>query len=637
MGRRLTLAIIVVLLASLVSARPVTVAAQDATTSAEQQLADKYAPIAELRQQEAPCDRKGEGYFPAPVELVLGNPEIVLKQATGEDSADDTVVMTGPTAQDLVGKDDTYYLDFPGDPQRAKCTYEETFKRFVSQTQAKPTTYAHIVAVPEHGQLVLQYWFWYYFNDWNNTHESDWEMIQLVFDATTVEDALAREPVKVAFAQHGGGETSNWSDSKFEIEDGHPIVHPSAGSHGTYYGYQHYIGWGEGGTGFGCDSTSEPAVRTPLNVVVVPNEPDPAGPFAWLLYDGRWGQREPWELNGPKGPHLGKKWNDPIASMEDWRTSSLKVPASNTIGPNATDLFCSLSAAGSRIVIRLVTRPLLLVTTFLLIIGAIVALFATRRKILREAFAIYGNDLKTFIGIGAFTIPIGIIFNGLAILVRENPPMEWVVKWFNDTAGARLAAASLVGGVQQLAMILLIAPPVIQALKDVRAGQSPSIRRSFRLGYGQLKPLALGLAIDVVVIAALVVVLIGIPVAIWIGVSWQFFGQAVILDDVTSGTTALRRSREAVKGHWWQVLLDSVVFQTFVLIPGPLVGALLMLFGKATVDFANAFSSIVYAVTVPISVIGLSLVYLRYRRMAALAPAAATTDLPLGATEIAPA
>jgi hypothetical protein len=637
MGRRLSLALTVALLVCLIGAHPEGIAAQDATTAAEQQLADKYAPIAELREQEAPCDRKGEGYFPAPIELVLGNPEIVLKQATGEDSAADAVVMTGPTAQDLVGKDDTYYLDFPGDPQHAKCIYEETFKRYVSQTQAKPTTYAHIVTVPEHGKLVLQYWFWYYFNDWNNTHESDWEMIQLVFDATTVEDALAREPVEVAFSQHGGGEISAWSDSKFEIEDGHPIVHPSAGSHGTYYGYQHYIGWGEGGTGFGCDNTSEPAVRTPLNVVVAPNEPDPAGPFAWLLFGGRWGQREPWELNGPKGPSLGKKWNDPIAAMEDWRTSSLKVPASNTIGPNATDLFCTLSAAGSRIVIRLVTRPLLLVTTFLVIIGAIVALFVSRRKILREAFAIYRHHLKTFIGIGAFTIPIGIVFNGLAILVRENPPMEWVVKWFNDTAGARLAAASLVGGVQQLAMILLIAPPVIQALKDVRAGQSPNVRRSFRLGYGQLKILALGLAIDIAVIAALVIVLIGIPVAIWIGVSWQFFGQAIILDGVSSGTASLRRSRDAVRGRWWRVLLDSAVFQMFVLVPGPLVGALLMLFGKVTVDFANAFSSIVYAFTVPISIIGLSLAYLRYRRISALAPDPAPTDLPLGAAESAPA
>src|SRR5215213_9214104 len=627
-GRHLILLVLVALVAGLVGVHPRSVAAQDAITPAEQQLADKFAPIAQLRQQEESCDGDGEAYFPAPVEVVLGNPDVALKRATGDEAADDEVVMTAPTAQDLAGKDDTYYLDFPGDPNHAGCTYEESFDRYTAQSGAQPTTYVHIYIDQARRQLVLQYWFWYYFNDWNNTHESDWEMIQLVFNAITVEDALTQQPVKVGFAQHGGGETSDWTDPKLVIEDGHPVVHPSAGSHGTYYDFQHYIGWGEGGTGFGCDNTSEPVARTPLNAVVVSNEPDPSGPFAWLLFGGRWGQRAGWEFNGPNGPTLGKKWMDPIEAMENWRTSSLKVPASNTIGPNATDLFCTLSSAGSKIIIRLATRPLLLVSTFLAIIGVIVGLFFSRRTVLREAFAVYGRYLSTFLGIGAFTIPIGIVFNGLAILLREIPPMEWVIKWFNDTAAARLTAAALVGGVQHIAMILLIAPPVIQALKDVRAGQTPGVRRSFRLGYRHLMPLAAGLAITFAVIGLLVILLIGIPVAIWLVVAWQFFGQAVILDGEVSGINAIRRSRMAVRGHWWRVLGDSLVFQMFALIPGPLVGALLMLFGKSTVEFANAFGSIVYAFTVPISILGLSLVYLRYRSSGAPALDTGIIGLP---------
>lgn len=39
-------------------------------------------------------------------------------------------------------------------------------------------------------QLAVQYWFYWYFNDWNNTHESDWKFIQVLFDASTVADAL---------------------------------------------------------------------------------------------------------------------------------------------------------------------------------------------------------------------------------------------------------------------------------------------------------------------------------------------------------------------------------------------------------------------------------------------------------------
>ena len=54
------------------------------------------------------------------------------------------------------------------------------------------TTYAHIVVDEEEGRLSLQYWFFWYFNDWNNTHEADWENVQLFWDDIGgLEQALA--------------------------------------------------------------------------------------------------------------------------------------------------------------------------------------------------------------------------------------------------------------------------------------------------------------------------------------------------------------------------------------------------------------------------------------------------------------
>jgi hypothetical protein len=582
--------------------------------SAEEQLAQKYAPIAMLRQQTASCDKKGEGYFPAPVDLVLGNPEVALKQIGSTDSsADDPVIKMGPTAQDLAGKDDTYYLDFPGNPRKAKCDFENNFKRFATLQGAKPTTYVHIVVDQARGQLALQYWFWYYFNDWNNTHETDWEMIQLIFNATSAQQALSQDPAKVGYAQHGGGELADWGTDKIAVEDGHPLVYPGAGSHATYFGAQTYVGWGESGTGFGCDRTYPPNVRTPLNPVLVPDTIDPNGPFAWLLFGGRWGQRESWEFNGPNGPNLGTKWNDPFTAMADWRTSSIKVPTSKTIGPNATDFFCNASAVGSKILIQFGVHPWLLLAIIVAILGGIGFLFVAKRHEIGDAFGIYRAHLATFLGIGLLTIPIGIIFNGLAILAREYPPAEWVVKWFNDTAGARLAAAAIVGGFQQVTMILLVSPPVIEAVRMIRAGEDPGIRQSFRTSYRRIWTIALAILIIGVILGALVVLIIGIPIALWLAVRWQFFGQAVILEDVRSARSALRQSRETVRGRWWHALGDSLVFQIIALLPGPFVGALLMLLGKTSVQFANVFSSVVFAVTVPISIIGLTIAYKRYR------------------------
>ena len=44
------------------------------------------------------------------------------------------------------------------------------------------------------GQLALQYWFFYLFNDYNDKHEGDWEMIQLDFAASDAAQALTKTP-----------------------------------------------------------------------------------------------------------------------------------------------------------------------------------------------------------------------------------------------------------------------------------------------------------------------------------------------------------------------------------------------------------------------------------------------------------
>ena len=56
----------------------------------------------------------------------------------------------------------------------------------------------------------LQYWLYYVYNDYNDKHESDWEEIQLHFDADTAEQALQRPPVEVLYSQHEGAELADW-------------------------------------------------------------------------------------------------------------------------------------------------------------------------------------------------------------------------------------------------------------------------------------------------------------------------------------------------------------------------------------------------------------------------------------------
>jgi hypothetical protein len=155
---------------------------------AQVELAREYAPIVELPDPPDACEA-GRPYEPTDIDLLMGNDEIALRGPWDTTS----IVAVAPTADRLARALRGYHLDFPGDALRPGCTYEEWSVRL--RGQAPPTTYARVVAeagVP--GKLALQYWFFYVFNDWNNTHEGDWEMIQIVFDADTPRQALARGP-----------------------------------------------------------------------------------------------------------------------------------------------------------------------------------------------------------------------------------------------------------------------------------------------------------------------------------------------------------------------------------------------------------------------------------------------------------
>jgi len=215
------LACAVAALSALVRVQPA-YAADDAAA----QLAQKYAPIVVVREQSGPCE-PGEPYVPTAVETVLGNPDVTL---IGPDGTS----YDAPTAQDLAGKGDGWYLDLPGNPLDPGCDYDRWFRETAA---GKPSTvYARVTTDPSApDKLVLQYWLFWVYNDWNDKHEGDWEMIQLVFPARTPAEALGVEPESTAFAQHEGSEVALWDDPKVHRDGDRIAVYPGQGSHAAYY------------------------------------------------------------------------------------------------------------------------------------------------------------------------------------------------------------------------------------------------------------------------------------------------------------------------------------------------------------------------------------------------------------------
>ncbi|HET9660934.1 MAG TPA: hypothetical protein VFP05_11435 [Thermomicrobiales bacterium] len=603
------------------------VPAGDDVSAAEQQLADKYAPIAMLKSQASQCDKDGEGYFPVTVDFLFDNPDIALK-AKGDGSAtDDVVIKQGITPQDLVTAGENTYLDFPGNPRDPKCVYEQYFREKVQELGLEPATYVAFRRDEANGLLYVEYWFYYYFNDWNDTHESDWEMIQLTFNTTSVEEALTRDPVRVGYAQHGGGELADWGDDKLQMDGSNLIVYPSAGSHATYYDAHTFIGWGENGTAFGCDVTTAPHTATPLKAVVIPDVIDPDGPFAWALYEGRWGQRDQAVFNGPYGLNHGSKWHDPTQSFSTWRYSTLKVPDSKASGLNATDLFCGLSKWGSKAIIFLGSHPWATAALLLFILLLVGASIYRVWGFFLEALDIYGNELRTFLGIGMLAVPIGIVFNGFVYLLRQAKPIEWMLDLFDHSAGGNLTLAAIVGGAQQAAMTLIIVPAVLYAMKDIRQGIKPGVWRSLRQGLRSFPALLLALVIYVAVLGVATLSIFLIPVAIYVAVRWLFYPQAIVLEELKPGWRGLRGSWNVTRRQWIRTLGATIGFLILALVPGPLVGVIILIFGGSRVQFANIVSSFLYSLLLPLAYIGLTMVYRRLKGEQIVEPTMMTREL----------
>ncbi len=602
----------------------------------EEELAKRHAPVVRIVEQPEECG-PGEPYEPIDVDLLFDEPTVALR---GPWNAVD-LVKIAPKAGEVVGRFE-YHLDFPGDALNPGCDYERWTRRL---TEGVPTTvYAHVATDSARpGRLALQYWLFYAYNDWNNLHEGDWEMIQLVFDARDPSEALGRDPVSIGYSQHEGAEGAEWDDEKLELVDGRrPVVYPAAGSHANFFDDALYIG-SSGDQGVGCDDTRAPHVDLDPRVRTIPSETAAArASFPWIAYEGRWGELQEAFFNGPTGPNLKRQWTEPIRWSEEWRERAYAVPTGGLLGTGATDFFCTAVAAGSIGLIRLLRDPALV----LLVLTALLALviFAARRstwrptaplrvarrrswgQILAAAGRMYIGRAPLFLGIGLLLIPITavtavlqtLLFGGFGLLGVETG---------GEQAGALVLVAVAIGTTLTLLGLGLVQAATACALVEVDAGRPIGPIRAYRLALANIRPLLGALGIAVGVWVALTPTGILIPVAIWLAVRWALLAQVVELEN-RSALNALRRSAELVRHRWLRVASLVGIGAALSLLAGPFLGALLILVTSAPPAALNLVAGVVYALALPFVALTTSYVYFDARTRFELEPADEARELP---------
>ena len=582
------------------------------------------------KQEDPPCDTAEEQYrSPTSVDTVLGNPAVTLTHYVPGKGLENAG--KAPTARDIAGLGDAYYFNLSGDPLGDTCVYAKNFARLVKEGRAPAITYAHIAREAGHSGFALQYWFFWYFNQFNDLHEGDWEGMQLTFDADSPEEALPEDPSEIILFQHAGGERAGWDDSKVQKDGSRPIVYPAAGSHATFYDSTVYVENGQQGSGLGCDNTSEPLREVRLRPVLLPDQASESGRFEWLGYEGHWGEREKSYNNGPTGPTTKTVWREPFSWMADQRTTSPRLPGGSIAGPQVTAAFCGAVADLSSLVnLNAKSRPASI--AILALIAIVVGLFVgvTRWKpvdlerlrarrsfgqLIRTARQLYGRHPRVLVPVAAVAIVILGGTNLLADLLAGSSSG-------NDVAGRSGVNVALVDLLQNFGRPVasaIVAAIVIVYVRDLVESRSAGLRaalggvraRFWRVVFAQL--------LATVGVLLMAITLVGIPWAIWKLVGWAFVQQEVLFTD-KSLRASFRGSSDLVRGRWWHAVRPIVFFSVLSAVAGPVL-TFALIFTPLPLVWINVLGSLIFALLIPYVALGKTLLYFDLQARAKAEPA----------------
>jgi hypothetical protein len=540
-------------------------------------LLERYKPFVAVRTHLSVCG-PGERYLPVPVDTVLGRPDVVLRDASG------AVLKVAPTAADLADGPEDRWLDLPGDALTPGCTYEKWFR----ELDASSAIYGRVVQEGEF--VVAQYWLFWIFNQWNDVHEGDWEMAQVMIPAPSLQQALQTAPTTYAYAQHEGSHYAIPADEdEVILTDGtHPVVFSAEGSHASYFESGLWFGK-SAATGFGCDDTTGPVEVLEPDLIVLPDgdQPPTTGPLAWLSYRGHWGEEHPAFADGPTGPYTKQQWSQPVTWVEDLgREQGVRIPFASS---PATGMFCRLTAAGSALFNQLLDRPWVILGVSALALAALALL------VLRSSQGILVRSVRTFWRVKRQLIPafVMVAVGVGAAYVAQRALLRWTpLGTLTDVAGGSSAwAAPVIALAQAVVIIPMFAWAATVALASVRpvviAGpDAPRRSRKVRTFWILL----------LVTFSFAVAVTVFLPLAL-LPSRWMV-APVVASRERGSLRSALGVSHRLVKGHWLRSVC-LLLTMGFIVLVTMSVGAIVLLLTPLTFTAAGAVTGALCVVLVP--------------------------------------
>jgi RsiW-degrading membrane proteinase PrsW (M82 family) len=307
-----------------------TVFAQSNSSRDDFELAEKYAPVLYFHRDEI--------FRPQSVDVVVQTARLRkdIRYWFDINVLNEVVIQDLLTYRDASYVLDVWYGDSDASAYKNYSAHRTYYQTFLSPEVGGPsiTSYAHVTRDEIAGTTTIQYWLFYYYNDWFNKHEGDWELIQVMLDKD-------EKPEWVVLSQHHGGTRRSWQDTHFE-KNTHPAVYVALGSHANYFwGNEVYPnGQDVGNTRVEVIDRTGTYDRVIPKVVLIPNREEfesmPAlwSEAEWLVFSGRWGEKAiQSDFSGPLGPaDKSNQWEDPYTwgleqplDLGTWYQNRLRV------------------------------------------------------------------------------------------------------------------------------------------------------------------------------------------------------------------------------------------------------------------------------------------------------------------------
>jgi hypothetical protein len=543
----------------------------------ESALLAAFSPVVAIRHQADPCG-EGERYLPVSVDHVLGRDDVVLRDSDG------TVLQHAPTAESLPRDDPDVWIDLPGNALAPGCSYEEWFKAL----HASPAVYGRVTY--QDGDTVVQYWLYWVYNQWNDLHEGDWEMVQVIFEAPNAAAAMRAGPARFAYAQHEGSEVqAAGPDGGVRVVDGtHPVVYAAEGSHAAYFASSRWFGK-SGATGFGCDDTSAPTDELRPEVIALPGDDIPtSGPLAWLGFIGHWGEEEAAFNNGPTGPITKDQWSDPIGWVaREGRESAVSIPFADS---KPTETFCSLAERGSALFNRLLDQPLLIIAGIVAVVVAAVAIVRlSSRGLLGRAARMWRRSVRRLVAIGLVLFLGAALATVVQYLVREHTRVGTLMEVAGQSSPWVLPIVTVVGSLVAIPVVAWVIVASIAAEEGAPSAGTALASPWHGLGTAVLAAIVLVLVIDAG--------LFGLFLLLVLASRWLVAPVIAVRDRASLGES-LGRSHRMIRGSSWRALGLIVTLLGVVFLAG-FAGALLLALTDVSFLGASIITALLGVVIVP--------------------------------------